>query len=378
MNIFARPIGRAACLACILAGQLALDARAGEVPAVIYDNIEANGGPDPAGASPASQTDPAFPFEAAAADDFILPASPLCRWGVTGLQWTGKYWNDATPGAITGFRIVFWNDDAGTPRGGGLPTADLNQALAVFDIAGSAGESSSGPDAYAYEATLPSSLELMPGVRYWVQIQAIAEYPPQWGLHITQTRLGLGPMQYFDLLLLPAWTAVPDDGDLAFRLLGLPQSVACDDGNACTADSCAAGSCVSTPITCDDGSACTTDSCDPSQGCQATPITCADEDLCTVDACDPSSGCTFTQMDCTDSDPCTIDICVDGVCEHLGPPDFDGDGDVDLADYTALDPCVLGVQAITSSTCTCTDLNADGQVDLYDIAVFQQTYTGSK
>src|SRR3954468_5817448 len=42
----------------------------------------------------------------------------------------------------------------------------------------------------------------------------------------------------------------------------------CDDGNACTIDSCdASGACHHGPVSCDDGNACTVDLCDPRSGC---------------------------------------------------------------------------------------------------------------
>jgi len=56
------------------------------------------------------------------------------------------------------------------------------------------------------------------------------------------------------------------------------------DGDA-TGDACE----CSNP--CDDGDACTTDSCDPATGCTAAAITCDDGDACTTDSCDLASGC---------------------------------------------------------------------------------------
>ena len=47
-------------------------------------------------------------------------------------------------------------------------------------------------------------------------------------------------------------------------------TMACDDGNACTStDTCAAGVCAGTSTTpCMDGNVCTTDSCHPVMGCR--------------------------------------------------------------------------------------------------------------
>ncbi len=50
----------------------------------------------------------------------------------------------------------------------------------------------------------------------------------------------------------------------------------CDDGNVCNGvETCApaSGCKAGTPLVCDDGDACTTDSCDPTSGCSATPFT---------------------------------------------------------------------------------------------------------
>jgi hypothetical protein len=87
--------------------------------------------------------------------------------------------------------------------------------------------------------------------------------------------------------------------------------VNCDDGNACTTDTCdvAQGGCVHTDVNCDDGDACTTDSCDPATGCVHTPISCDDGNACTEDSCDPAVGCVHTPIKCDDGDPCTEDRC---------------------------------------------------------------------
>ncbi len=64
----------------------------------------------------------------------------------------------------------------------------------------------------------------------------------------------------------------------------------CDDGNACTADSCneQAGVCDHANVACDDGLYCNgIETCNPASGCQAgIPVSCDDADLCTADSCD--------------------------------------------------------------------------------------------
>ena len=85
--------------------------------------------------------------------------------------------------------------------------------------------------------------------------------------------------------------------------------VPCVAANACETVACVNGVCVATPVDCDDGDACTIDSCDPASGCVHTPVDCNDNDLCTNDSCDPLTGCVYTPVDCNDNDACTIDTC---------------------------------------------------------------------
>ncbi len=131
----------------------------------------------------------------------------------------------------------------------------------------------------------------------------------------------------------------------------------CEDGDACTTgDACANGACAGgPPPDCDDGNACTDDSCDPPQGCRhvdnsdpcddndacttddtctggacvGAPISCDDGDTCTDDSCDPASGCEYVNntAPCSDGDACTTgDACSGGTCAGGDPLDCD-DGD---------------------------------------------------
>jgi hypothetical protein len=87
----------------------------------------------------------------------------------------------------------------------------------------------------------------------------------------------------------------------------------CDDGIACTIDTCVNGTCVFTPdnTLCDDGVACTVDTCDATLGCVFTPdnTLCDDADACTIDTCDATLGCQYESVNCDDSNACTIDSC---------------------------------------------------------------------
>ena len=81
---------------------------------------------------------------------------------------------------------------------------------------------------------------------------------------------------------------------------------ACNDGDACTLDSCdLPGTCTATAKSCDDGKAETLDGCDPSVGCVH---------LWTATAAWPC----LSNVDCDDGDACTFDTCVGGSPGSLG------------------------------------------------------------
>ena len=122
-------------------------------------------------------------------------------------------------------------------------------------------------------------------------------------------------------------------------------TLACDDGNACTvADACTFGACSGALLDCNDQNPCTADTCDPGLGCQHAPaigpcddgsactvldkcvggvcggkaIDCADSNACTVDSCDPGVGCRnlpTAPTPCDDGDACTVGtLCQNGTC----------------------------------------------------------------
>ena len=84
-------------------------------------------------------------------------------------------------------------------------------------------------------------------------------------------------------------------GTMQTQSASLPLCPVCDDGNACNGlEACnqVTGECVpGTDLNCDDGDACTADTCDPTSGCIGATVVCDDGDSCTIDACDPTSGC---------------------------------------------------------------------------------------
>ena len=98
----------------------------------------------------------------------------------------------------------------------------------------------------------------------------------------------------------------------------------CDDGNACTVNTCNVETtvCTDTPIegACDDGIACSTNDQCVDGVCQGGVLDddqCDDNNACTDDVCELDSGCVAVNNagPCDDGLACTIDdVCSDGAC----------------------------------------------------------------
>jgi len=85
----------------------------------------------------------------------------------------------------------------------------------------------------------------------------------------------------------------------------------CNDGDACTIDRCAGGTCIHLPT----------------PGCCHTDAECNDGDACTIDNCAggtcihlPTPMCCHTDAECNDGNPCTIDSCTANRCSHFPIP----------------------------------------------------------
>src|SRR5437867_2766621 len=112
----------------------------------------------------------------------------------------------------------------------------------------------------------------------------------------------------------------------------LANTPACDDGNACTTDTCdpVAGcqyASVANGIACDDGDACTqSDTCQGGSCTGTNPVVCTAQDQChNAGTCDPASGLCSNPAKpdgaaCNDGDACTqTDTCQGGSCTGTNP-----------------------------------------------------------
>jgi hypothetical protein len=90
----------------------------------------------------------------------------------------------------------------------------------------------------------------------------------------------------------------------------------CGDSNVCDGnETCQAGVCVAgTALVCNDGNPCTIDSCNPMLGCESDPLvngaTCSDGNVCNgAETCQGGLCAAGTPLACGDSNPCTADTC---------------------------------------------------------------------
>jgi alpha-tubulin suppressor-like RCC1 family protein len=175
-----------------------------------------------------------------------------------------------------------------------------------------------------------------------------------------------------------------DSCDPTKGCVSLPKGGTCSDGDACTAgDVCSGGACLPGQATdCDDNNPCTTDNCDTKLGCvsAANGLPCSDGDactngdgcknggcvgpvkvgcddgnLCTADSCQPAKGCVHLGAagPCSDSDACTqSDTCSAGTCK-AGDKTPCNDGNPCTTD--SCDPAKGCVFA--NNTAACDDLN---------------------
>ncbi len=114
--------------------------------------------------------------------------------------------------------------------------------------------------------------------------------------------------------------------DTCVQGLCVGSKISCDDSNPCTKDTCAGDyGCLQKPVqgkACVDNNACTTADLCVDGVCSGTPKSCDDGKACTADTCDPLTGtCSHKAADEGTSCPddgiqCTVDVCEKGVCTH--------------------------------------------------------------
>ena len=139
---------------------------------------------------------------------------------VTSVFWVGGYWNqDPIVPNTTHFRIIFYNDDGGQPTGAGMPDP-TSTSLYFYEIPIESVEVVSlGSDKYAYTATLPTSATFQASTTYWIAVQSVNLFRPQWGFMKVIDRQLNNARRGFPTLGTPYWES-DLASDMAFRLTG--------------------------------------------------------------------------------------------------------------------------------------------------------------
>ena len=158
-----------------------------------------------------SQLDLIYPFDSQVADDFVG------GFTVNHVEWDGGFWN-GSPVDIPDWNIIFYADAGGAPVGG--PTDPTGDALYHYVISGSAVDIvDNGDMRYTYNVDIPDTA--FADGTFWVAIQPVFGFPPQWGIAgALDSQQGSMMHTGFPLLGTDYWT--PGEGDMAFRLYGVP------------------------------------------------------------------------------------------------------------------------------------------------------------
>jgi hypothetical protein len=151
----------------------------------------------------------------------------------------------------------------------------------------------------------------------------------------------------------------PDDGlgDDGGSDGGCVTNLDCDDGHACTTDSCEAGVCRHAPdhAVCDDGAPCTgTEVCDELLGCVAgEPVDCDDGISCTTDECDGLTGACRSTVDPSACPPPTT---CDPAAGCVMPPECTTDGDcLDANPCNGIETCGPAGTCVFGTPLVCDD-----------------------
>jgi hypothetical protein len=158
-----------------------------------------------------SQVDACYPFTSSAVDDFLGNGT-----GVIGVGWWGLYWNGGI-GVPDAFDISIYVDAGGAPAG----NPDAGGAL-FYEQHADYHETYETATSASYCTTFVDPFTDENGLTYWIGIQAVFCFPPQWGW-ATGAGDGVDVCFGFPFLGIPYWTTGASvfgvTSDMSFALL---------------------------------------------------------------------------------------------------------------------------------------------------------------
>ncbi len=153
-------------------------------------------------------------------DDFSFATAGT----VVDVSWVGGYFNPPAQGAITGWNISIWADNAGQP----------GVLLNTTAIAGTANETSlgnyGGNPFFSFSGSLGTAFAAAAGTTYWLSVVPDLGFPPQWGWGVGTGGNGNSYQDFFGTrtqliedfaFTLSGTTAVPEPSQAATGALML-------------------------------------------------------------------------------------------------------------------------------------------------------------
>ncbi len=165
-----------------------------------------------------SQLDYVFPFESQTADDFVAG-----DWTITAVEWNGRFVS-FDPTAHPDWNIIFYADADGKPTGG--PDDPTDTAIVLYSITSDQVSLEQESDySFTGYVELPEDFVTVEGVIYWIVMQAVFQYPPQWCVNeAIDSHQGYASQAGFPMLDFLYWTDSEDmwgsPKDMCFRLWG--------------------------------------------------------------------------------------------------------------------------------------------------------------
>jgi hypothetical protein len=179
---------------------------------VVWDN-------GPPGAVPnlySSQNAANYPFISQVADDFQLPEDTI----ITDVHWWGGFWNGGIVNPCDFNIYIYADDGSGNKPTGGNPDPSPT-ALATYVFTGLVGVAYPPiTQGFEYDVMLDPSFPAVAGQKYWIAIQGVTGYPPQYGWANADGIQLHSAVFGFPLLGYNFWTNVDPALDMAFYLTG--------------------------------------------------------------------------------------------------------------------------------------------------------------